>query len=84
MEAARLKAMIDKNAETSSWQKGEDSEFTDESQEIVAIEGPDELEIGEGAIDESKEEDKSIEKMKALIADWENQRTEEAKALLQQ
>ena len=84
MEAARLKAMIDKNAETSSWQKGEDSEFTDESQEIVAIEGPNETEIGEGAIDESKEEDKSIEKMKALIADWENQRTEEAKALLQQ
>ncbi len=76
MEAARLKAMIDKNAEISSGRTGEDSEFTDEFQEIVAIEGPDETEIGE--------EDKSIEKMKALIAEWENQRTEEARALLQQ
>ncbi len=76
MEAARLKAMIDKNAEISSGRTGEDSEFTDESQEIVAIEAPDETEIGE--------EDKSIEKMKALIAEWENQRTEEARALLQQ
>ncbi len=83
-EAAKLKAMIDRNAETSSGQKGEDSEFKDESQEIVAIEGPDETEIGEEAIDEGTEEDNSIEKMKALIAEWENKRTEEARALLQQ
>ncbi len=83
-EAAKLKAMIDRNAETSSGQKGEDSEFKDESQEIVAIEGPDETEIGEEAIDEGTEEDNSIEKMKALIAEWENKRTQEARALLQQ
>ena len=84
MQAAKLKAMIDRNAEATSGQKGEDSEFKDESQEIVAIEGPDETEIGEEAIDEGTEEDNSIEKMKALIAEWENQRTEEARVLLQQ
>ena len=84
MEAAKLKAMIDRNAEATSGQKGKDSEFKDESQEVVAIEGPDETEIGEEAIDEGTEEDNSIEKMKALIAEWENQRTEEARLLLQQ
>ena len=84
MEAARLKAMIDRNVETVSGQKGEDSELSDESQEIVAIEGPDETETGEEAIDEGKGEDNSIEKMKALIAEWENKRTEEARVLLQQ
>ena len=83
-EAAKLKAMIDRNVETSSGQKGEDSEFKDESQEIMAIEGPDETEIVAEAVDEGKEEDNSIEQMKALIAEWENIRTEEARALLQQ
>ena len=83
-EAAKLKAMIDRNAETSSGQKDEDSGFTDESQEIMAIEGPDETEIVAEAVDEGKEEDNSIEQMKALIAEWENIRTEEARALLQQ
>ena len=33
---------------------------------------------------ETREEEISVEKMKALIAEWENKRTEEAKALLQQ
>ena len=84
MEAAKLKAMIDRKAETSSGQNSEDSELLDESQEIVAIEGPDEIETGEEAMDEDKEEEDSIKKMKALIAEWENKRTEDARALLQQ
>ena len=83
MEAARLKAMIDRNAEASSGQNDEASGFPDEPREIAVIEGPGETEIGEEATDEGREDD-SIEKMKALIAEWENQRTEEARALLQQ
>jgi len=50
----------------------------------VVLEGPDETEIGEEAIDEGKDEDNSIEKMKALIAEWDNKRTEEAMILLLQ
>jgi len=84
MEAAKLKAMMDRNVDTTSGQKGEDSELSDQSQEIVVLEGPDETEIGEEAIDEGKDEDNFIEKMKALIAGWDNKRTEEAMILLLQ
>jgi len=52
-----------------------------DSSEVMAMETPEDEEFIET---ETSEDDISIEKMKALISAWENMRTEEARALLQQ
>ena len=84
MEAAKLKAAMKRNADETLRQDSEIAGFPDESQiesrdEVVEV--PVDEQIAET---ETREEEISVEKMKALIAEWENKRTEEAKALLQQ
>ena len=84
MEAAKLKAAMQRNAEEKQMQDSEIAGFQDESKdesrdEEVAI--PADNEIVESG---TREEEISVEKMKALIAEWERKQTEEAKALLQQ
>ena len=80
MEAAKLKAAMARNADETALQDGEDKVFLDESQD----EPMEEQMMAESAEEEVSEEEISVEKMKALIKEWENKRTEEAKALLQQ
>jgi len=84
MEAAKLKAAMGRSADEALLQERELSmlsdELRDESQGEVVMDFPDEVEARE----EISAEEVSVEKMKALIEEWENKRTEEARALLQQ
>ena len=75
MEAAKLKAAMEKSNEEGTGEPQMDSS------EVMAMETPEDEELIET---ETSEDDISIEKMKALISAWENMRTEEARALLQQ
>jgi len=76
MEAAKLKAAMARNADETVLQDSEDTVLSEESLDEQVMAGSIE--------DEVSEEEVSVEKMKALIEEWENKRTEEAKALLQQ
>jgi hypothetical protein len=51
-----------------------------ESSEVVVMEEP---ENEESIETEMSTEEESVEKLKALIADWEDKRTEDARALLE-
>jgi hypothetical protein len=89
IEAAKLKAAMARNAEEAIAENSEDSKLADESQDDLLAETPVEEKIMEAEVkEETIEEDISVEKMKALIAEWESKLTEEAKAkantLLQQ
>lgn len=76
MAAAKLKAAMARNADETVLQDSEDTVLSEESLDEQMMAGSIE--------DEVSEEEVSVEKMKALIEEWENKRTEEAKALLQQ
>ncbi|MCK5433398.1 MAG: hypothetical protein KAJ03_11675 [Gammaproteobacteria bacterium] len=83
-EAAKLKEAMQRNADEKLKQDSEIARFPDEPQngshnEVVEASVAEEL-----AETETREEESSVEKMKALIAEWESKRTEEARALLQQ
>ena len=78
MEAARLKAAMEKNSEDISEEEAHEHQV--ESGEIVVMEEPEDEELIET---EMSTEEESVEKLKALIADWEDKRTEDARALLE-
>ncbi len=82
MEAARLKAAMEKNSEDISGEEmlEEAHEHQVESSEGLVME---ESEDEESIETEMSTEEESVEKLKALIADWEDKRTEEARALLE-
>jgi len=84
IKAAKLKAAMQRNADDTLGQDRdialETGEFPDESQDELGLEVPDETE----AVEEFGDDEASVEKMRALIAEWENKRTEEAKAILEQ
>jgi hypothetical protein len=65
-----------RNADETVLQDSEDTVLSEESLDEPVMAGSVEEEVSE--------EEVSVEKMKALIEEWENKRTEEAKALLQQ
>ncbi len=77
MEAARLKAAMEKNSERES--EEETHEHQVEPSEVIGMEEPEDEELIEK---EMSSEEESVEKLKELIADWEDKRTEEARALL--
>jgi hypothetical protein len=77
MEAARLKAAMEKNSERES--EEETHEHQVEPSEVIVMEEPEDEELIEK---EMSSEEESVEKLKELIADWEDKRTEEARALL--
>ena len=84
VEAAKLKAAMERSSEEIT--EGIDDEvLADDSEmdsrEAMAMETPDDEVLTEKDISEDEE---SVEKLKALISEWENMRTEEARALLQQ
>jgi len=84
MKAEKLKEAMERNADETLMQNSEIARFPDEPQngshyEVVEVSVTEEL-----AETETREEELSVEKMKALIAEWESKRTEEARALLQQ
>ena len=83
MEAARLKAAMEKHSEWKSeeeiLEEVEPHEHQEESSEVVVMEEPEDEELIET---EMSTEEESVEKLKALIADWEDKRTEDARALL--
>ncbi len=85
IKAAKLKAAMQRNADDTLGQDGdialETGEIPDESQDELVLEIPDE---GGSAEKAASEDEASVEKMRALIAEWENKRTEEAKAILEQ
>ncbi len=84
MKAEKLKEAMERNADETLMQDSEIARFPDEPQngsDYEVIEAPVAEELAET---ETREEDISVEKMKALIAEWESKRTEEARALLQQ
>lgn len=83
-EAAKLKEAMEKKASETPRQGSEIARFPEEPQngsdnEVIKESVDEEL-----AETEAREEELSVKKMKALIAEWESKRTEEAKALLQQ
>jgi len=83
MEAARLKAAMEKNNDEMSEEGMLEEEETHEHQpdmsEVVVMEESEDEEVIEK---EMSTEEESVEKLKELIADWEDKRTEEARALL--
>ena len=84
MEAAKLKAAMKRNADEKLMQDSEIAGFSDESQNESRDEMVEAPVVEELAEIETREEEISVDKMKALIAEWESKRTEKAKALLQQ
>lgn len=84
MEAAKLKAAMKRNADKTLMQDGEIAGFPDEPQNESRDEVVEAPVVEELAEIETREEEISVEKMKALITEWESKRTEKAKALLQQ
>lgn len=83
-EVAKLKEAMQRNADEKLKRESEIARFQDEPQngsqdEVVNASIAEEL-----TDTETREEEISVEKMKALIAEWESKRTEEARALLQQ
>ncbi len=84
MEAAKLKAAMERSSEEIT--EGIDDEaLEDDSQmgsgEAMVMETPDDEVLTETEISEGEQ---SIEKMKALITEWENMRTEDARSLVQE
>ncbi len=84
MEAAKLKAAMQRNNEEMSedelLEEEETHEHQVESSEVMVLE---ELEDEEMIEKEMSSEEESVEKLKELIADWEDKRTEDARALLE-
>ncbi len=95
-QAAKLKAALDKNAQQAA---SENKEIADKSDKLrKEAEGNQQSETGDKSLEEEliseileaeqpdklTQEAESIEQMKALITEWENKRTEEARGLLQQ
>jgi len=78
MESARLKAAMEKNSDDMSEEEAHEHQV--ESSEVVVMEEPEDEESIET---EMSTEEESVEKLKALIADWEDKRTEDARALLE-
>lgn len=79
VEAAKLKAAMERNADETAGAMIEDTELAEESRdEVVAM--PVEEELVET---ETSEDEDSVAKMKALIVEWESKRTEEARDLIQ-
>jgi hypothetical protein len=83
-EAAKLKEVMERNADKTQKPGSEIARFPDKSQNGYDNEIVEESVDEERTETESRKEEISVEKMKALIAEWESKRTEEAKALLQQ
>lgn len=85
MEAAKLKATMERNSEEITGEGIDDKALLDESQmdsrETMAMEPPDDEVLIETEI---SEEEVSVKKLKELIKEWENMRTEEARSLIQQ
>ena len=84
-EAAKLKAAMENSSQEITEDNIDDEPLIDESQinleEAVAMENPDDEESIEAEINE---EEMYVEELKALVKEWENIRTEDAKAILQQ
>jgi hypothetical protein len=84
-EAAKLKAAMENSSQEITEETIDNRPLPDESQinleEALVVENPDDEESIEAEINE---DEVSVEELKALIADWETIRTEEAKAVLQQ
>jgi hypothetical protein len=82
LEVAKLKAAMERNS-----QKMPEEEMSEEDEpqldlgDVMVMEEPDDAELIES---DMSEEEQAIEKMMALIAEWEDKRTEEARAILQQ
>jgi len=82
-EAAKLKAAMENNSEEITGEGIDDKVLAEDSQ----------IDLGEAMVmlddeelveTENNEDDESVEKLKALILEWENMRTEEARSLLKQ
>jgi len=84
MEAEKLKRALERNVDETLMQDSEIARFPDGPQNGSHYEAVETSVTEELEETESSEEEISVEKMKALIAEWESKRTEEARALLQQ
>jgi len=83
-EAAKLKAAMENSNQEITGENIDDEALLDEPQinleDTVAMENSDDEEL---MLDEISEEE-AMEKLKALVKEWENIRTEDARAVLQQ
>lgn len=79
MEAAKLKAAMERNAGEAAGAKNEAPALAEESRDEM-VEIPVEEELVET---ETNNDEDSVAKMKALIAEWESKLTEEARDLIQ-
>ncbi len=84
MEAEKLKEAMERNADERLMQDSEIARFQDKPKNGSHYEAVEASVTEELEETEPSEEEISVEKMKALIAEWESKRTEEARALLQQ
>jgi len=83
-KAEKLKEAMERNADETLMQDSEIARFQDKPKNGSHYEAVEASVTEELAETETREEEISVEKMKALIAEWESKRTEEARALLQQ
>jgi hypothetical protein len=84
MEAEKLKEAIERNVDETLMQDSEIARFQDKPKNGSHYEAVEASVTEELEETEPSEEEISVEKMKALIAEWESKQTEEAKAILQQ
>ena len=82
MEAEKLKEAIERNVDETLMQDSEIARFQDKPKNGSHYEAVEASVTEELEETEPSEEEISVEKMKALIAEWESKQTEEAKAIL--